>query len=404
MDARHLLKWLLALTILLAVVMTVAAQGKAPASPAANLTESEPNNRVATADGLAPGDVIRAAIQSKTDIDLFRIDMSPSSALVLVDIDAQVNGSPLDAAMCLYIRVNWQLIEPHCSDNADGLDPLLLRRVYGPGGSNTGGPFYAVVQAADHPNVGGDTYTYTLSVYRPLLISAVTDGVVAGVPFQKSDVLAHYDFADGTEKWSLLFDASDVGVTQNVVALAATDPGSELVMALQGSQTLLMGDSATQRVTPYDTLWFDPGAEGGFGANTAGQWGLDRGGAYGLSAPGEKIDALALPYSASTVGAATFGSGLVARDEDISYLSYAELAFDGSRVPGLAAEDVVAADNDHAGRHFLTILGNGRVDGWVLTQKDIFTVDPETMRVIDLYWNGPAHHFNYNLDAFDAVD
>jgi hypothetical protein len=102
----------------------------------------------------------------------------------------------------------------------------------------------------------------------------------------------------------------------------------------------------------------------------------------------------------STVGKTTFASGEVVADEDISNLPYGYRYFDGSLVPGLAAEDLTAADADW-GIYYLSILGNGMVDGLNVTQKDIFTVDWYTMRLSGLVWHGPDHGFNYPIDAFD---
>lgn len=151
---------------------------------------------------------------------------------------------------------------------------------------------------------------------------------------------------------------------------------------------------------------------GYYGPETAGYLFFQyRGAALGLTSAGEKIDAMAGDFEISTTGKATPLNNATVQDEDLFRIYGGGTTFDGSAVPGLAAEDVVGADGwawnyDHGGydRHLLTILGSGRVDGLAVTQKDIFNFDVTTGHVPGIYWSGPAHHFNYNIDAFDAVD
>ena len=111
-------------------------------------------------------------------------------------------GSQLDAVICLYDKDGNERL---CNDDSDGLDPLLADV-----GWNSWMPLYVRVREYNHGNEGGNDYTYKLSVYRPLLISTSSNGTVAGVPFTRQDILSHFDFWDGTQKWMLLFDASDV--------------------------------------------------------------------------------------------------------------------------------------------------------------------------------------------------
>lgn len=404
-NTRYLLRWLLVLVILLAVVATAGAQGEVSAvryetgSPTPTTAEVEPNAAFDAATPLVLGDVASGKIAYPGDRDTYVFD-PPDAITFLVDIDAESIGSPLDPRVCLYDGSYRPPVEVFCNDNANGLDSLIS--------FHTWSRVYIRVWGAAQPDEGGAAYTYKLSIYRPLLVSAATDGTVAGIPFQKSDVLAHYDFADGAERWMLYFDASDVGITQNLVAWEAG------YFVLQAAQTLPVyepttGDYVPQTVTPYDYMLFTPG----YGPETAGQFYFQYHGAeLGLTGPGEKIDALAGNIEISTVGAATFSvSGTKVADEDLADIWSGRLTFDGSTVPGLGTEDVVGADGwawnfDRIAydRYLLTILGRGRVDGLRVTQKDIFNVDVTTGRVTGIYWHGPTHHFNYNIDAFDAVD
>ncbi len=374
------------------------------AYPAANLVESEPNNVLDKADLLAPGNVIAGVISGKADEDYYRIDIPDVTTAVLIDIDAEALGSPLDAEICLYDNT---LAEVTCNDDADGRDSLIFAALC-PDNCVPGSPYYVRVRDADYPNEGGAGFTYHLSVYRPLLISAATDGVVAGIPFERADILAHYDFAAGTQKWSMFFDASDVGITSNVVGLATQYNYEDIALVLRAPQELLV-NGIMRTVTPYDVLYFVAREGGRFGSKTEGVFYMGYEGArYGLSGPGEKIDALALPFFVSTEGTATFASGETVRDEDISNLPYGFLSFDGSRLAGLGTQDVVAADEggwpSPIAGHYLTIAGIGRVGGQRVTPKDIFVVPWWTYRTGGIVWRGPVHGFKYDIDAFDIVD
>jgi hypothetical protein len=155
----------------------------------------------------------------------------------------------------------------------------------------------------------------------------------------------------------------------------------------------------------------------------------------GLSDTGERIDAIGPVYGptgyaiqVSTTGSVSvpedpFGlwdddTILNARDEDILAFDYWDEwwfapYFDGSVVPGLAEEDVIAADvtASFPETWFLTIRGNGRIGNRDYSQKDIFMVDVDSStwvlddyRLLGRYWNGPAHGFNYLIDAIDIGD
>ena len=405
-----LLWWLL--------VASAAAQGEAPVayetgSPAPTTAEVEPNAAYADATPIGLGAVASGKIGYPGDRDTFLFTPAVATTF-LIDIDAESTGSALDPVVCLYDAQYVPPAEIDCNDNSNGLDSLVFYYTHA--------PVYIRVTDANHPDEGSPAYTYKLSVYRPLLVSAATNGAVAGIPFTKSDVLAHHDFADGTERWMLFFDASDVGVTQNLVALDAPSTNGEgFAFALAAAQTLPVydppaGDYTPQTVKPQDYMTFtalnflylEP--YGQFGPTTLGRFFATYPGAeVGLTTAAEKIDALG--GGVSTMGKAVFPNGAVAQDEDLADTFNQWVTFDGSAVPGLAAEDVVGADatawsyeRTAYDRYLLVIQGSGRAGGLAVTQKDIFAVDAQTGAVTGLYWNGPAHHFNYAIDAFDAVD
>ena len=139
-----------------------------------------------------------------------------------------------------------------------------------------------------------------------------------------------------------------------------------------------------------------------------------------LTTRGEKIDALigwiglhssAWCYSdaVSTVGKAKASRFWRFEDEDVfsdvepGYW-VAEEFLDSSEIPGLAAEDVGAAnyDDNSAGEFvYLTIKGKGRISGYQVGQKDIFAVGLGSTIWHHLVWHGPDHGWRYNIDAFD---
>lgn len=430
MNTKRIVRWVIVLFLLVALPVMTAALAQEPpapmkempavlekgesASPAANLTESEKNNSFNTADPMSIGDVMSGKIGNKKDVDYFVVSLAPQYEYrqLLFDIDAQVNGSSLDAVICLYDGSKTEL---WCNDDSDGLDSLIF---YETGMSDK---YYIKVREFNYPNEGGNSYSYKLAIYNPLLVSAAKNGRVAGVAFNKADVLAHYDFGS-SEKWMLFFDASDLGITQNLVGLGIHNmPGINFV--LQKAQKLYVygsfWDGSVQTVTPYDIVAFWPyhfyddelHPSGHFGPSTSGSLVWDyRGADYGLTRTSEKIDALAEGWKVSTVGNATFPSGVSVKDEDISNLPYGELLFDGSLVPGLAAEDVIAAtvgwdDSLDSYDYYLTIAGSGVVGGYRFTQKDIFRVDGSSYDVVGSgpFWSGPDHHFPYNIDAIEWI-
>ena len=374
------------------------------ASPAAEYTESEPNNTPGTADWLPAGHTISGVVNPVGDDDYFELS-GLSNEYYVVDIDAARNGSALDAVVCL-IGVRHSTGEEYvsCNDDSDGLDSMLVELVW----PESDMSWYVSVKDLDDD--GDPAFTYTLMVYQPLLVSATVNGNVAGLPFQKSDVLAHYDFPDGTEKWMLFFDASDLFLTQNLTGFLFESGYAEMTFA---ANQPLPGAGVT--ATPWDMVSLNDAT---FGPRTSGTLGIDfPGRANGLTTVGEKIDALSSGASGywgiSTVGVAAVplggGATLKAQDEDILTMIWesgfdwdSTLYFDGSLVPGLAVEDVTAAST--GGRYaYLVIQGSGRVDGLVLNQKDIFIVDRDFNRALGYYWRAGQHHFPYNLDAIHLM-
>ncbi len=390
---RHValrLSLLLVACLLPAVVWAAGAQDDLPptasASPAPTRFESEPNDDFASADGLHQlGDVMSATIRDPYDVDTFKISTRYGRHL-LFDVDIPAGSSLLWPVLCLYDQ-DQVLI----ACNTDGdlyYEPLLFYSTYG-------GTYY--VQVEDWNGAGGD---YRLMVYNPLFVSARTDGVVAGIPFTAADIMAHYDFADGTEKWLTFIEAGDLGLTQNITGLVL-HLETWVHLVFDENQLVDVGGQSVI-LTPYQIASFHLRHPG---TTTAGSFDyVEDVRLEGLTTAAERLDALTI--SGAVLGLSTTGTAAApwlpkTQDEDLFY-TYAPGFFDGSRVRGLAAEDVIAAELAWGqAEMYLTILGNGVIDGQHFNQKDIFRVNYSTGEVLGLYWNGPAHGFDYDIDAFE---
>jgi hypothetical protein len=377
-------------------------------SPPATLAESEANNSFATADPIALGDVISGKIRPAGDIDYFTFNATFGDR-VLIDVDAQANGSALDPVICVYDSYQYEIA---CNDDSDGLDSLLFLYVAG-----AEPPFYVKVQELNHPHEGGAAYTYRLAVYTPLFVSATTAGTVQGVPFEAADILAHYDFPGG-EKWLLFFDASDVKISQNMNSFTIGEVyEGAIAMSFQGNQPI---PTTEFTATPHDVVRFAPFNLGPTTSGSFINWTVYalRGREIGLTTSSEKIDAIAqydyMYMTVSTTGTAEVPyswpppAAIRGRDEDLLsaevYYGVAEdfwdQVFDGSTVAGLAGEDIIAAAYDAPNNvWYLTILGSGVLAGQPFNQQDIFMVQDGAL--LGRYWNAAAHHFPYTLDAIE---
>lgn len=412
MNAKQIARVVFVVLAALALTALVAAAQDAPtapqkalppvyergesASPAANVNESEPNNTFGTADMIGLFDVVSGKIGVAGDSDYYHFyeDYMPGYT-TLIDIDAQINGSPLDAYICVY---DENFVELACNDDSDALDSMIY--ISFPDPEDTWIiDFYVRVQELNHGNEGGNDYTYTLSNSHPYFVSPVANGTVNGLAFQKGDILARNDYNDGSTKWILFFDASDVGITQNTNSIDVTPGGAAMVF--QRNQVI----PGLGTVTPYDVVWFHATR---WGASTYGFFDdtlLLDGSAVGLSAASEKIDALIGSNVISTTGAAAVpaagGGTLKARDEDLISLNTStgkwSMYFDGSTVTGLGTEDITAAEraSDSVDPWLdFVIQGTGNVNGFPVNQKDI-------VQCYDFWppWTEPSLELPFTVDA-----
>ncbi len=418
MNTKRIGKWVIVLFLLAALpgMTAVMAQGQEPAvaQPAAgcNVTESEPNDSQATADLVQIGDVICGAPEYDNDAetcgpDVFRFHLSARKN-VLIHIPSWPYNT--NNRLCLSGYGCMEL----------NFDEILLR-------SLSPGDYYLSI----NNSFGEDCTSYAIALSEPLLISAAAAGLgssatVGGIQFRSEDILAWSHLNNGEERWIMLLDGSNVGITKNVTNIA-----------LDGSEDFLLGLAANQTlpdvgvVTPWDIVVYRPTYYEPYPAGTF-QMGL-KGSQHQLTTAAEKLDAIdgwtngydrcfGYPVSTAGVASVTGWLGVMKQDdEDVFCKTYNngwqpyDWFFDvkgknnapstepaAGRVPGLPAEDVIAmAYDDVNDQIFLVIQGSGTIHGHQVTQKDIFALNYPSYSWGGVVWHGPDHGWNYNIDAIE---
>ena len=471
MNTKRIAKWVIVLFLLAALpVMTVAlaqdqqpdGQQPAPAErgesiavfPWAN-TETEPNNISGAADDWCGGDyttcggVNGGIISTANDVDYWEVYVpglyyydddeeeftSRDSFPILIDIEAQSIGSPLDPSICLYSDDGFELA---CSNNTDTVDPLLYYNFEVTNG-DTARRYYLAVRAHNGSGAGANA-KYQLLVSTPYLFSASSAKLgkasVEGIPFQAGDILAFSKYQGG-HKWVMLFDLSDLGVKGNVSNLSSGWRNSDHLLVGFAANATLPG--IARPVTPWEVVVFNPTQLGPTTAGTFQLWWDGRG--QGLTLAAERLDAIDWPkwagmtrLYASTVGNAKVYGGpgpvLVLPDEDIGLWSDGPAAqsyprwarFFDSSVANHAIGDVIAFSYTAHSYNW-----SGSSDDWEqsdsgwdmvvqgsgFSQKDVITSEDycyytdwleETVcgwrtRTI---WHGPDYGWAYNLDAIQV--
>ena len=279
--------------------------------------------------------------------------------------------------------------------------------------SFTGAGVYTLrLTASDGALAASDDVVITVnpaaSTSSMIYLSSSANGTVGGVAFRDEDILA-YD--PNTDRWSLAFDGSDVGLGGvDVDALAVLSDGS-LLLSTDNPVTL----SGVGSVDDSDILHFMPSS---LGDNTAGSYALYfRGADVGLTTSGEDIDAIDFAPDGrlliSTLNSASV-PGVSANDEDI--LAFAPTAlgaptkgswslyFDGSTAELTAStEEIWGLSVGASGKLYLSMAGAFAVTGVSGTAADIFTCTPITLGANNTsciyapYWNGGAHGFGKQI-------
>ncbi|MDP3773059.1 MAG: pre-peptidase C-terminal domain-containing protein [Gemmatimonadales bacterium] len=117
----------------------------------ATVTESEPNDSLATADPVTLGDTLTGVVDPAGDVDYFALNVTGGTRLNL-DVDAQALGSPLDAILVLIAPDSVTVLA--FNDDFDGLDSRIRFTV-----ATTGRYFVGI---ASYAGDGSPSYTYTL--------------------------------------------------------------------------------------------------------------------------------------------------------------------------------------------------------------------------------------------------
>jgi len=289
----------------------------------------EPNNTMSTASEVPFGSVLDMTVDYRCDIDWLRFQGRAG------DVVAELGEDVADPSTFLY------------DAGGDPVGPVLP----------ADGTYYVKIYAFYDGREGSfcyegeDGYPFvdTYPFGQALWVSAAVDGLGGNAAINRRDIATRKTAAG---QWQIVFDASDVGITQNVAAFERMPNGS-ILMSLGGTQNV----AGLGKVTPQDIIRFNPTALGDTTAGTFA-WFLD-GSDVGLSTSGEKIDAISMqrdvenPLRISIAGAGSVprqsGGALKVADEDvINYVGTFgadpvgkwRVYLDGSTVPGMASEDV----------------------------------------------------------------
>ncbi len=252
------------------------------------------------------------------------------------------------------------------------------------------------------PNPGGNDVIY---------VSSTSGGSAGGVGFRDEDILSH-DTVTGA--WAMVFDGSDVGVTNDVNAFFRMADGSYLISFNTGTSV-----PGVATVDDSDVVRFIPTS---LGTTTSGtfEWYFD-GSDVGLSASGEDVDAIHMLADGrilmSTVGSYSV-SGASGADEDLIIFTPTALGsatsgtwapyFDGSDV-GLntsSGEDVTGVWQSDGGHIYLTTLTTVGVTGVTGDGADIFICAPSSLGsttscTFSMYWDGSANGYaGERMDGF----
>ena len=255
------------------------------------------------------------------------------------------------------------------------------------------GVYYMEVPGFNYDDSDDETwcryYDSNLTLGASPWISAAADGLGGNPAIKEEDIVTRKTGGG----WQLVFDASDVGITQDVNAIDVLDDNSILMSLLNPQIVPGLG-----RVLPQDIIRFFPTS---LGENTAGSfaWFLD-GSDVGLTTVGEKIDAIDMqeeidtPLRVSLAGAGSVprqsGGALKGADEDLINLVQTQFGANtagkwrmnlkGATVPGMAAEDINAYNKFDLWPDSLTVdmlvMGSAfTIDGVSGGSRDLFDLD-----------------------------
>ena len=249
-----------------------------------------------------------------------------------------------------------------------------------PSHTYTSSGYYEVVLTVTNSE-GQDRKTQWVDVVEPpslFYLSLSKKYQIGGLTIEPNDIVL-YD--RNTDTWTMVYDGSAHGTNTNIGSFAWD--GDDLLLVFSGNQTIPGLGKATQ----YDVVHFSPNDPGIFplGSGTF-DWEF-RGKDYDLTKGTEKIDALNVNWALlgfSTTGTATVSS-IKAADEDLlgwfGSFGYGR-HFDGSTIPGMAAEDINGFWYDTwTDDYYVTILGKFNLGG----------VAGNDASIVRLTWNGSGY-------------
>lgn len=370
--------------------------------------EVENNNRPGRANP-----IIAAAhgfIQTDGDIDYYSFSGQAGQSITAT-IAAQSTGSSLDSSLILFDSDGTTVLAGN--DDYNGYDSQVSSTL------PHDGQYYLAVR--DIENNGGPSYWYSLNLELgpvtggslPYFLSLANNKKIGDIRATNADIL-RYDKATNT--WTMVYDGSGHG-TRKISDFDVMDDGS-LLLVFSGNRRI----AGLGIATPFDVVRFTPDNPNVYplGAGTY-SW-FFQGKPQGLTRSSEKIDAINLTGDRlllSTSGTATVplasGGELRSADEDVMAFNMStgqwegELVIDGSKIPGMAAEDVNSISNDPASDDYLiTIRGGFRLDGVKGNGRSIVRLTPNggptvyTPSLVD--WLAPGEKFPSNLEGLSVEE
>jgi hypothetical protein len=362
----------------------------------------EPNDSIAQATPISYGQAIRGLVAPGDSSDYFRFS---GQAGEYVTITGGRYFEILDNAGN-YFASNWE----------EWGKPMSLELPYT-------GLFYVKTLVFGYlgpfnPQFGD----YELLIDRLMLAGVKTDGTVGALSYGKGDILA---FLPGSNKWSLFFDGSDVGVKTNVMDFDVVqyeydgaDHPDFLLMSFM-TTTKLPTYPGSFNAAPQDIVRFDAWD---LSEDTFGRWEMYLDGSdIGLTTSSEMIDAVDLVVSEydelyfSTTGRATVvpNNGyppFTAEDEDIIHCSApggwetkvnCDLAFDGSAAGIPVAADIASIWRDPETPKwdiYMTFNAATTINGVAYKPNDVAVCVPVSQvhpitscTWLPKYWAGNAH-------------
>jgi len=271
------------------------------------------------------------------------------------------------------------------------------------------GWYYVTLTVANAQGSYTNNYwTQVVSVPTIVYISPAADATIGGILAQGADILRYDKASNG---WTMVFDGSDHGLTKNIGSFSFTNAG-ELLLVYSANQTI----PGLGTATPYDVVRFSPDVPGLFPLGSGTYSFAWKGLSNGLTKAGEKIDALDeswddLFISTSGAGAILTAPVIKIADEDVIFWSSWDSAWsrwvpvDGSRVPGLAAEDIVSVwqDSETYNDYYVTILGAFNLGGVTGNDASIvrLSLNGDTFTASIFPWLAPGTVFNGKIDALE---